>query len=368
MTQSATPPSVTSGPRASGGVTMKDVARRAGVSVSTASRALAGNPRIGKDTRARVEQAARELNYVVNGLAQSMMGVGTKTLAFVTTAFLAEPFAHIAQGVDQVAKQHNAMLLMNATRNDPQAARTAISTLARQRTTGVLLVGSRSMDEACLERFTHYRDTLAAVHATLVLCGSPRMPGLDGVPSVSYDQRRGAYLATSALLDAGHRRIAFLGYEERTTAHERFLGFQDAMREHGRMTDVDDPLVVRSANVINDLDPTIRTLLTHDDDRRPTALVCVTDFAAYRVYRIARSLGLRLPDDLSVTGFDDLSTDDTVTPPLSSVSVPYERIGDYAARLALRLPVDQDEHPVFPVTFIPRESITAPRDSFSSRH
>ncbi|MBT1160794.1 LacI family DNA-binding transcriptional regulator [Bifidobacterium sp. SO1] len=365
MTQ-FTSPSVTSGPRASGGATMKDVARLAGVSVSTASRALAGNPRIGEGTRIRVEQAARELNYVVNGLAQSMMGVGVKTLAFMTTAFLAEPFTRIAQGSDLVAKQHDAMLLMNATRNDPQAAQDAVSTLARQRAAGVMMVGSRSMDEACLQRFTRYRDTLAAVHATLVLCGSPRMAGLDDVPSVSYDQRYGVSLATRALLDAGHRRIAFLGYEERTSAHERFLGFQDAMRGRGFMTDADDPLVLESANVGEALDPAIRALLSLDRDRRPTAIVCVTDFAAYRVYRLARELGLRLPDDLSVTGFDDLSTDDTVTPPLSSVGVPYEQVGDYAARLALRLPVELGDHPVFPVTFVPRASIAAPRDPSSA--
>ncbi|NEG88525.1 LacI family DNA-binding transcriptional regulator [Bifidobacterium aerophilum] len=359
MTQS-TSPSTTSGPRASGGATMKDVARLAGVSVSTASRALAGNPRIGERTRVRVEQAALELHYVVNGLAQSMMGVGTKTLAFMTTAFLAEPFARIAQGVDLVAKRHDAMLLMNATRNDPQAAQDAVSMLARQRAAGVLMVGSRNMDEACLQRFTHYRDTLAAVQATLVLCGSPRMPGLDDAPSVSYDQRHGVVLATRALLDAGHRRIAFLGHDDRTSAHERFLGFRDAMLDRGFMTDADDPLVIHSANVSDELDPAIRALLSQDTGHRPTAIVCVTDFAAYRVYRIARELGLRLPDDLSVTGFDDLSTDDTVTPPLSSVCVPYEQVGDYAARLALRLPVELGDHPVFPVTFTARDSIVPP--------
>ena len=349
------------GPKSLGGVTLKDVATAAGVSVSTASRALANNPRVSLSTRRHVQQVARDLNYVVNGLAQSMMGIGTQTVGFVTGAFLAESFARIAHGVDEVVTREHAMLMMNSTHNNADAERAVIDMLARQRTAGVLLVGTRTDQDH--QVLADYRSMLAAVNARLVLCGSPAIPELDDIPSVSYDHYSGMVDATTALLEAGHRRIAFLGYEDRSTARERYNGYHDALHHAGIDVDPRCELVQHCDNISEQLLPAARRLLTLDVNRRPTAIVCVTDFAAHSVYRVACELGLRLPDDLSVTGFDDLSTDGTLTPTLSSVSVPFEEVGRYAASLMLGLPVDQGTHRVFPVRFIPRESIAPPRPS-----
>ena len=187
------------GPRKHADAALKDVAKAAGVSVSTASRALAGNTMISADTRARVAQEARNLNYVVNGLAQSMSGAGTKTLAFVTNAFLAEPFARIAQSVDGVARSHRTMLLTNSSHTDMADERESIELLARQRVSGVLLIGSRTASASYRAHIAVCRDILASVGASLVLCGVSRIPGLDEVPSVAYDQRGGVREATTAL-------------------------------------------------------------------------------------------------------------------------------------------------------------------------
>ncbi|MBT1172738.1 LacI family DNA-binding transcriptional regulator [Bifidobacterium sp. MA2] len=357
----------TPGPHGRGGVTLKDVAKAAGVSVSTASRALAGNTMIGAETRARVLRTARRLNYVANGLAQSMAGGGMRTLAFITNAFLGEPFARIAYGVDDVARENHAVLLTNSAHEDMAAEWETIALLARQRVAGVLLVGSRTTSPEYRTHLAACRDLLASVGARLVMCGSPRIPGLDDIPTVAYEQRDGARRATEALLQAGHRRIAFLGYDERSTARERFAGFRDALASAGLYADPRSALVTHSDNRGAALDAAVGRLLTMPDGRRPTAVVCVTDFAAYRVYSAARSLGLRIPEDLSVTGFDDLSGDDALLPRLSSVRVPYERIGERAAALALDAPTTGSDdsndcggrtiHPVFPVEFVARESI-----------
>ncbi len=316
---------------------------------------------ISADTRARVAQEARNLNYVVNGLAQSMSGAGTKTLAFVTNAFLAEPFVRIAQSVDGVSRSHRTMLLTNSSHTDMADERESIELLARQRVSGVLLIGSRTASASYRAHIAVCRDILASVGASLVLCGVSRIPGLDEVPSVAYDQRGGVREATTALLQAGHRRIAFLGYDDRSTARERFLGYRDALQANGQYVDNRSALVGHSDNFKDTLAPAMDRLLRMAPDRRPTAIVCVTDFAAYCVYSIARRYGLRIPEDLSITGFDDLSSNEVLIPRLSSVAVPYEDIGRYSARLALGLPVDQGEHPVFPVAFHARESIAPPR-------
>ncbi|PJM76106.1 LacI family DNA-binding transcriptional regulator [Bifidobacterium simiarum] len=355
-------PRTAPGPASRGGVTLKDVAQAAGVSISTASRALANNPHVSKATRRHVQQTARELNYVVNGLVRSMTGTGTRTVAFVTDAFLGEAFARMAQGVDMTLRRENAMLFLNSTQGFPEGQRIVIEQLARQRTSGVLLVGTQSDTDEHWTRIARYHDLLASVGARLVLCGVPAIsnPKVSDIPTVSYDQRSGVQAATNALLDAGHRSIAFLGYSRRTTAMERFDGYRRAMRQAGLTVDPDDPMVIATGNVEEQIGPAALRLLDRDPAERPTAIVCTTDRMAHGVYRTARQLGLRLPEDLSVVGFDDLAADESLTPTLSTVNVPYEEIGRYAARLVLGLPVDRGEHPVFPVRFIPRRSIASP--------
>ena len=194
----------------------------------------------------------------------------------------------------------------------------------------MLLIGSRTASASYRAHIAVCRDILASVGASLVLCGVSRIPGLDEVPSVAYDQRGGVREATTALLQAGHRRIAFLGYDDRSTARERFLGYRDALQANGQYVDNRSALVGHSDNFKDTLAPAMDRLL-------------------------------RMAPDLSITGFDDLSSNEVLIPRLSSVAVPYEDIGRYSARLALGLPVDQGEHPVFPVAFHARESIAPPR-------
>ncbi|PLS31655.1 periplasmic binding protein and sugar binding domain of the LacI family protein [Bifidobacterium margollesii] len=348
------------GPSARGGVTLKDVAQASGVSISTASRALANNPRVSKETRRHVQSVARELNYVVNGLAQSMIGTGRRTVAFVTDAFLAEPFARIARGVDEVMCRHDALLLLNATHHAPERRQALIELFAQQRTSGVILVGTQNDTTAHRGDIARYHAILQGVGARLVLCGASAIPELDDIPTVAYDQCGGTRNATITLLNAGHRRIAFLGYAQRTTAMERFAGYQQAMRSAGIPVDLSNPLVITVGNVSSQIMPAIRRILDQDASRRPTAMVCITDHAALCVYRVAQQLGLHLPQDLSITGFDDLSSNDVLAPALSSVAVPFEAVGRYAARLVLGLPVEHGDHPVFPVRFTARGSIAAP--------
>ncbi|MBT1175960.1 LacI family DNA-binding transcriptional regulator [Bifidobacterium callimiconis] len=345
------------GPRAGTGANLRDVAREAGVSVSTASRALSGNTHISDETRARVVDAAQRLNYTINGLARSMSGAGPRPLVYLTYQVRDDAQGDIIMGLESVAKQHDSMLIVSTTVSADDRTSDLIDFFTQQRAAGVVIGRSGDDSPEFLANVRRYRDHLRSIGSPLVFCGRPEIPGEPNIPTVDYEQTGPGRRLTRALTDLGHTRIAFVGAETNMPAQLRMRGFEQGMRESG--LEPNPAWMVHCRNSQAESQPVIERLLSLPDGERPTAIVAHSDYIALGAYRAARRLGLRIPDDLSVVGFGDIPSCLDVTPTLTTVAAPFLTLGRQAARFCFdpQSANGTNLHATFASTPIVRESM-----------
>lgn len=338
--------------------TIKDVAARAGVSVPTVSRVLAGNYPVATRTRAKVMRAMRELDYVVNAHARALAGATTRTIAFVVKEITSPFFSYIAQGVEEQAAAEGRVCLVCTTRGDADQELAAVELMREHHGDAVILVGGAYREPEYRERMIRYAHALDEAGSRLVLCGRPPL-GAD-VPAtvVEYDNEGGAYALTSHLLSAGHRRIAFLGaLDNATTPTERVDGYRRAHEEFG--VPVDPELVVPGEFQRAFGYQATKQLI--DDKAGCTAIFAATDIVATGALHALRDAGLRVPDDMSVAGYDDIPMSAEITPALTTVHVPQLELGRTAVRLALhRHEAGVSQHVVLGTHTVVRDSVARP--------
>ncbi|MFF1684434.1 MULTISPECIES: LacI family DNA-binding transcriptional regulator [unclassified Streptomyces] len=316
-------------------VTIRDVAARAGVSVATVSRVLAGNYPTSAASRAKVQRAVKDLDYVVNAHARALAGAGRKTIAVLMFDVVSSFYAAVAQGVEMEAAQHNRLTLVCSTGGDPARELALVQMMREQAAEAVVLVGGVIEDDEYRERMAHYAQALAAAGSRLVLCGRPA-PAPD-VPAlvVEYDNGAGAHAITSHLLGAGHRKIAMIGYEPgNTTGEARVTGYLRALDDHG---------VPRSDAILHGIGfgqhhgyEAMRDLLDKCNGKPDfTAVFAGDDRVAAAAIRALAEANLRVPEDISVVGYNDDPVAADITPGLTTVHIPAAELGRTAVRLAL---------------------------------
>jgi LacI family transcriptional regulator len=336
-------------------VTIADVAERAGVSVPTVSRVLAGNYPVAQPTRTKVQRAIRELDYVANAHARALAGATTKTVAFVVHDIVSPFFAHIAQGVEEQARQEGRTCLVSTTHGDPATELAVVELMRAQHADAVILVGGGSELDENRRRMIRIAKALDEAGSRLVLCGRPSLG--DDVPAtvVEYDNEGGAFALASHLLSLGHRRIAFLGYEETfTTSVERLRGFQ---RAHEAFNVEIDYGLVRAGQFARShgYDATCDLLREGAD---VTAIFATTDTVAAGALQALREQGVQVPSDMSVVGYDDIPLAAEVVPALTTVHIPHEEMGRTAVRLALhRNDGSVQQHVLLGTHIVVRESV-----------
>ncbi|MEU9779880.1 LacI family DNA-binding transcriptional regulator [Streptomyces phaeochromogenes] len=328
--------------------TIRDVARRAGVSVATVSRILSGTYPSAPATRAKVLHAVRELDYVANAHARGLAGVRPKSVAIVVNSVVSPHYAHVAQGVQEEAARQGRLCIVGTTGGDPERELATIQLMRQEQAEAVILVGNIVADDAYRERMAHYARALAQAGSQLVLCGRPPL-GPD-VPAivVEYENTVGAHAITSHLLSAGHRRILFLGRRTGyTTPDSRIAGYRAALAEHRVPHDPDleaDGTMERAEG---------HRMMRERLDRGPrdfTAVFAGNDLIAAGARDALRERGLRIPDDISMVGFDDLPPAADID--LTTVHVPHEELGRTAVRLAFASEKPAALHPVLLGTHI----------------
>jgi LacI family transcriptional regulator len=311
--------------------TIRDVADRAGVSVATVSRIMAGNYPAAPATRNKVMRAVKELDYVANAHARALAGSPSRRVAIVVNSVTSPAYAHVAQGVETQAATQGRLCLIGTTGGDPERELTMVRFMREQHAEAVILVGNVVADEKYRERMSQYAHALAAVDSRLVLCGRPPL-GPD-VPAivVEYDNTGGAFAATSHLLSAGHRRIMCLGTRPGyTTAESRLAGYRNALAAY--RVPHDPALEVEGRFEWHEGYRMMREqLATGRTDF--TAVFAFNDLIAGGARRAILEHGLRLPEDLSMVGFDDLPPSADIG--LTTVHLPHEEAGRTAVRLAL---------------------------------
>jgi len=326
------------------GVTIRDVAARAGVSLGTASRVLSGNPATSPDTRARVTEAATALGYRPNAQAQSLRLTKTHVLGLLVSDVRNPFFADIAHAAEQAALAANYVTLLgNANENVSQQDR-YIETFLTQRVDGVVLAPQGPSTTL---------DTLLASRMPLVFVDR-KVAGFD-VPSVTTDSRPGLDEAVAHLVAAGHHRIGYIGGPQSiSTGRERYDAFIDALQRHGSA--VDPELITFGDFRLASGKEAAERLLSIAD--RPTALLAADNLMAEGALTTIRGQSLRVGADVEVVAFDDIEWFAHMNPPISVIAQDAGDVGRRAIELLLRVIAGEEpESVVLPTTFIDRSGV-----------
>ncbi|ARQ68666.1 LacI family DNA-binding transcriptional regulator [Streptomyces marincola] len=318
-------------------VTLADVAARAGVSAATVSRVLNGNYPVAGATRTRVLRAVEELEYVVNGPA-SALAAATSDLIGVLVNDIADPFFGIMAGAVQseIGQATRKLAIVCNTGGSPERELTYLTLLQRQRASAVVLTGGAVEDAAHGAALATRLRRLDAAGSRVVLCGRPPLATEEDGPhplALTFDNRGGARRLTEHLLSLGHRRLGYLsGPAARTTTRHRLEGHRAAMAAAGLAADAERLTTHGGYDRASGYDGTLE-LLRRDPDL--TAILAANDTVALGVCAALRDRGLRIPQDVSVTGFDDLPFAVDAVPALTTVRLPLHDAGARAGRLAL---------------------------------
>jgi LacI family transcriptional regulator len=341
-------------------VDIRIVARAAGVSTTTVSHSLNGVGRISPATRERVRRIAAELGYAPNILARGLRGQRSETIGLLGDEIVTTPFAgRIIAGAQEAAKAHGSLLLIFNTNGEPELEERE-----------ALLLKQRKVDGVLYAAMFHRRVTIPATLADVPVVLVDAISDDPTISSVVPDEVSGGRDAVSLLLSAGHRRIGFLNGEDDIPAtHGRLKGFNEALADAGM--EPNGSHVLRVPAMPEGGYQGGLSLLQSPD--RPTGIFCFTDRVAMGCYQAAAEVGLRIPDDLSIVGFDDLQIiSEGLRPGLTTIALPHFEMGAWAIN---RLYAELDarsrgealpaEHLVLPGPVVRRSSVAPPSESSS---
>jgi LacI family transcriptional regulator len=306
--------------------TIRDVAREAGVSQATAARALAGYGYVSEATRLRVRDAAATIGYRPNAVARSLVSGATKTIGVVVGDIENPFFAGAARGIADVLERDGYTLLLANSDEDLARERRAVEALHARQVDGLAVVPSSGDDGAHLA-------AILREGRPVVLLDRP-ISGL-AADAVLVENRQGAQRAVGHLAALGHRRIGLVGDSPGIiSTGERIEGYRTALHDVG--APALDALVSLGGSSIDEGHRSALRLLGRPD--RPSALFTVNNFMTAGTLGAIRELGLRIPEDIALVGFDDLDWTTLVDPPITVVAQPVAELGrTVAERLLERL-------------------------------
>lgn len=331
--------------------TIHDVARAAGVSISTVSRALNGGGRISRRTRQQVIEIAGALGYHPNDLARSLLAKSTQTIAILVPDITNPFFPELVMGIETLAGERGHLVLLCNSAHDEAKAWNDLAALRRKQVDGIILVGAGLSPER-----------LAAVTSGVPVVTVDREVPLAAASVVQSDHRGGARLGTEHLLAAGHRRIAHVaGTPGLTVTAARRRGYQDALSSAG--VPVDPEIIVHGDFLEKGGYAATRELLRRGVDF--TAIFAANDLTAIGALAALEEHHRAVPADVSVVGFDDIQLASYIRPRLTTVRQEVFRLGTRAAEILIdRLGTAGAGAPVqetLPVSLVVRESTAAPR-------
>ncbi|MDP9469359.1 MAG: LacI family transcriptional regulator [Chloroflexota bacterium] len=325
-------------------VTLKDVARRAGVSVITVSRVVNSSGYVRPETRARVEAAVEELQYVPNQMASNLRSRQTDTVALLLPSITNSFWTTIARGVEDEAWACGYGMFLCNTDDDLAKEERYVDILVRRRVEGVLLVPTPG-SQPLLERLRRRRIKFGLLHRQL-----------DGVEGdvIRGDNRGGAFALTEQLLAAGFRRIAYVGGPlTLMLARDRLAGYREAIAAAGG--DVDPALVKSGKDYTQQIGERLVAELLRQTPRPEAVLIANSRLAIGALHAIAWA-GLRVPADIAVAAFYDISALDDYSPLMVTAIQPAYEIGRIGARRLLRRGAENDG----PVEVVLPNRITVP--------
>jgi LacI family transcriptional regulator len=323
--------------------TLLDVARQAGVSPSTVSRILNGTARVSEDKRLAVLAAIAQMNFAPNQMAQGLKKGRSMTIGIVVQDISSPFFDETLRGVDDGLKGtgYASVIVSGHWNADEEADR--IRLLLARKVDGIILLSGRISDEAVLQ-FANQRPIVS----------TGRDLRTKNAIGFKLDNEHGAFLAVRHLIELGHRRIAFVsGPANNVDAGERLTGYTRALREAD--IPLDPKLMVEGD--FHEASGLMAVNHLFETQQQFTAVFAANDLSAYGVRLCLYRKGIRVPDDISLVGFDDLPGSSYTTPPLTTIHQPLYDIGRIATNALLRLINGESAHSeVPPLELVVRET------------
>jgi len=323
-------------------VTLEDVALRAGVSHTTVSLVLQGNKRIGKKTRDKVLVAIKQMNYHPNYNARSLAKGKTNTIAIMGAHYSSFFATDIISGIEDESGKTDYDLNQYSTRGDKVKEEKQLkSILYGSRADGIIIISMRP-DPEILKEFR-----AASIPVVLI---ERRM---EGVSSVCVDNEKGAYAATEHLIKSGRKKIGILygplDNNDCTNAKERYAGFTKALKVHGMACDKQS-----SCSTWYGFEDGVKACREiFEKGGRPDAVFCASgDIVALGFMKEAARLGIKIPSDIAVIGYDDMLASSMVSPALTTVRQPITKMGSEAFSLVIRSIKNELKEPAI-ITFEP---------------
>jgi LacI family transcriptional regulator len=328
-------------------VTIMDVARVSGVSYSTVSRVLSGYEFVKESTYNRVMEVVQQLGYVVNLPARSLAGGRSNIIGLLVPNLDNTYVGTIARGIDQELVRANYDLMLYTTHRHPGKESLYVNAIANGLTEGLLLVVPLVL--------TTYLDALREQNFPYVLIDQTDVT--DNSNGVDASNWQGAYDATRYLIELGHTRIAFItGAMAVRSAIDRLQGYKAALADY-EISLIED-LIIEGDYQQRTSYENVKGLLQRVDPS-PTAIFASNDLSAFGAMDAVREFGFRIPEDISVIGFDDILQASLVYPKLTTVRQPLEQMGQMAVRLLLEQIEDPSRPPrriTLPTELIIRDS------------
>lgn len=310
-------------------VTLADVASRAGVSPATVSRVLNGSTAVTPGTKALVERAVHELEYVVNGHARALAAAASDVIGVIVGDMSDPFFAHIVAGVQDQTFLAGQLALVCSTGGDPSREIGQLEQLRRLRAGGVILAGGAIRDAGHQLELSRRLTGFLRRGCRVVLCGRPPIPDLPQATAITFDNTGGTMRLVEYLAGLGHRRIGYItGPLAQSTSRERLHGFRISARDH-------DPALVAEGTFTRESGRLAgQKLLEHNGI---TAIVAANDLMAAGALAAVRADGRPVPEQVSVAGFDDIEFCQDTHPPLTTVRLPLRHAGATAGGIACGL-------------------------------
>lgn len=311
-------------------VTLSDIAQLTGLSMTSISLVLNDRPnKIPPSTKKLILDAAQSLGYKRIGEAALRRAQDSRSILQIVPDIANSYFAELVQGVDSIIKAHGYRITLSCSNNDPSEDMRTLDSLIDGQTAGVLFTPAVTFDpQQCNHILNRLSMPVILVDRTL-----PSLP----LSSMTYNHKKGAYLATRCLLQLGHRKIVCLsgGTAESFSAAERIDGYRWAFAEMGLSA---DPDWVISGDYTSQSGYTLADQIIK---KHCTAVFSCNDMMAYGIYKRARELGIRIPEDLSIIGYDDNEFSNLIHPPLSTVHQSAFVLGQESAKMLLAEMSDQ---------------------------
>lgn len=333
--------------------TLEDVAEAAGVSTATVSRCLNEPGKVSEKTRQHVMKAVEALNYTPNFGARAIAANRTGLFGAVIPTMENAIFARGVEAFQKTLVEQNATMLVASSDYDPDQEARQIRTLVGRGADGLLLIGFKRNPE--IYEFLEARGI--AVVSAWALSKDPTKS------CVGFDNREASKKLVSRAIAMGHKSLAYISAKTASNdrASERVLGAKLAMREAGL-----NPDFMQHIEMEYSIENGKEALLQFAENglaNMPTLIVCGNDVLAVGAMKGAKSLGLNVPDDLSIVGFDDIEISTVVSPELTTVHVPHQEMGAIAAQSLLQLTKDADapKQVELETHIVMRGSLTSPR-------